>query len=305
MNGTGSLTATAPAVPDQSAAPRFTVSQPLLVGVDSSEGSHHALAWAAVMARLLRQRAVALHAFSPLAGIGMSLPPFDYDQFRDAVESAMAGWTHPLDGIEHTDQIVEDDPADGLINEGRKIDTGMIVVGAHTHGDRFPRMLGSVTSKLLHISEEPVAVVPQSARIEPPAGRIVVGVDGSGSSLEALRWGATWGRALGLGVYAVCAYPMDAYSEKPRLTDAESGDPIGETLCALRDLARQVADEEHVESTSDVVVGHAAEKLIDASRDEFALVLGRTGHSTFTEVVFGSTSRSCATHSPVPVVVVP
>jgi nucleotide-binding universal stress UspA family protein len=305
MSGTGNLTAPAPAVPDQSPTPRFAVAQPLLVGVDSSEGSRHALAWAAAMARMLHQRAVALHAFSPWVGIGMAIPPFDYDQYRDAVESEMAEWTRPLNGIEHAERIVEDDPADGLLTAGRKLGSGMIVVGAHSRGDRLPRMLGSVTSKLLHISEAPVAVVPQTAGTGPPAGHIVVGVDGSASSLEALKWGATWASALGLGVHAVCAYPMDAYSEKPRLADVESVDAMDKTLCALRDLAHEVSDEERVEATVEVVIGHPAEKLIDAGRDEFALVVGRKGHSTFAEVVFGSTSRNCATHSPVPVVVVP
>lgn len=304
MNGQGNLVAT-PLAGSERSGPRFDRAQPLLVGVDSSEGSHHALAWASVMARLLHQEAVVLHASSPWAGLGMSIPPFEYDQYRAAEESAMADWTLSLEGTDHVDRIVEDDPADGLLHESRKAEPGMIVVGAHSHGDHFPRILGSVTSKLLHISEAPVAVIPQQAPIEPPSGRVVVGVDGSASSLDALRWAATWAGALGLGVYAVCVYPMDAYSEKPRLTEAESVHPIDETLDALRVLAQQISREEHADAVSDVVVGHPAEKLIDVVSDEFALVVGRTGHSTFEHVVFGSTSRSCATHSPVPVVVVP
>jgi nucleotide-binding universal stress UspA family protein len=189
--------------------------------------------------------------------------------------------------------------------QASKLEPSVLVVGAHTDHVWSPKLLGSVTSKVLHGADAPVAVVPAAADVTSVGDRIVVGVDGSASSLRALRWAATWAHDLGLGMHLLCALPMEAYAEKPRLADFDSVDPVADTMLALRQLERQIIQETDVAVMSDIVVGHAAERLVAASRNHAALVVGKTGHSTFAEVVFGSTSRSCATHAEVPVIVVP
>lgn len=54
-----------------------------------------------------------------------------------------------------------------------------------------------------------------------------------------------------------------------------------------------------------VLVGHSGERLVWAGQTAFAVVVGKTGHSSFPHVAFGSTGRTVATHSKTPVMVVP
>lgn len=278
---------------------------PLLVGVDWSDDSHVAVRWTGLLAHTLDCDVIALHASSPWVGLELAVPPFDYDLYRKTVEDAVDGWTEGLADAHHEVVIVEDEPAHALVLEASKIDPTLVVVGAHATGGWMPRLLGSVTSKVIHGCESPVAVTPASTRIEPIVDDVVVGVDGSPASLRALRWAAKWAGELGVRVYALCAFPMEAYSEKPRLTDLSSVDPIADTLDALRQLSHQVTHESGVEVASDVEIGAPAERLIGAGRGGSALVIGKTGSSTFAELVFGSVSRTCATHSDVPVVLIP
>lgn len=54
-----------------------------------------------------------------------------------------------------------------------------------------------------------------------------------------------------------------------------------------------------------VVEGHPAEELTDATSPGDLLVLGRRGHGGFAGLRLGSVSRHCVDHAPCPVVVVP
>jgi nucleotide-binding universal stress UspA family protein len=241
---------------------------------------------------------------SPWVGLDLAVPPFDFALYEEAAQRSLAEWTAELDP-RPSEVLVEDEPVHALLLEASKVDPALVVVGAHAHGHWSPRLLGSVTSKLLHAASIPVAVVPAPLGTPSPDEGVVVGVDGSPSSLRALRWGAAWAHDLGVETYLLCAFPMEAYAEKPRLADLDSVDPMADTMAALRQLGLQIAREAGVEVCSDLVIGHPAERLIASSRGRSALVVGKTGHSTFAEVVFGSTSSACATHSDVPVVVVP
>jgi nucleotide-binding universal stress UspA family protein len=277
----------------------------LLVGVDSSEGAQHALDWTRSVAARVDGSIVLAHAYPPWIGLGMTVPPFDYDAYRAGVESAVDKWALSVGDVSHETRIVEDDPAEALMILADEHVPGLIVVGAHPRRSWTPHLLGSVTSKVLHASRTPVAVVPLTAPTEETGRGLLVGVDGSRSSLRALRWAADWAAVLDVPVYALCAVPVDAYSEQPRLAEVDSFDPVGATLDALRTLAAQVGNEAGRAIASDVVLGHPADRLVNVAEDFFALVVGKTGHGTFSKTVLGSTSRNTATHAPVAVVVVP
>jgi nucleotide-binding universal stress UspA family protein len=278
---------------------------PLLVGVDSSENAQHALSWSAELAERIGKSIVLAHASSPWLGLGMSLPPFDYEEYRKTVERTVANWARDLNGVVQETRLIEDDAAEGLLLLAGEIQPSFLVLGAHPRRHWTPNVLGSTTAKVLHSSSIPVAVVPDSADTEARGRDLIVGVDGSASSLRALRWAAELAAKLDTSVYALCAFPLEAYAEKPRLADDDSDNPVGHTLESLRLLAAQVARESGRTVDSDVVIGHPAERLMHAAREGFALVLGKVGHGSITEVTFGSVGRACATHSTVPVFVVP
>ena len=57
----------------------------IVVGVDGSDGSTRAVAWAAGLARQVSARVVAVHTFEPLAHLGDMQPPYDFAAIEDAV----------------------------------------------------------------------------------------------------------------------------------------------------------------------------------------------------------------------------
>jgi nucleotide-binding universal stress UspA family protein len=277
---------------------------PLLVGVDWSEGSQHALHWVGHLAQVLNSSVVMVHAISPWVGTEMSMPPFDYDQYRETVREEVESWAKKFPGVDHESKVVEDEPVRALLSEASLINPALIAVGAHPTGKWHPHMLGSVASKLLHGTGTPVTVVPETAPLT--LGRsIVVGVDGSPSSVRALRWTARSARNMGVSVQAMCSYPLDAHADRPRLAEPDSEISIGDTASALRELAMQVSRETGANVNGYILVGDPAENLVSLGEDSYALVLGRNSHGAVAEAVFGSTSRTVATHSRVPVIVVP
>lgn len=277
----------------------------VLVGVDWTAGSQHALDWAATLSRRTDSHLDLLHASSPWVGLEMAVPPFDGGLYRAAVEDAMNEWSARVSDVDHDVIITENDAADAILLEADERGSELIALGAHGKRAWTPHLLGSVASKVLHSTSPPVAVVPEAAPADATGGRVVAGVDGSATSLRALRWAASYARALDMRPYAVCVVPFEPYAEQPRLAEFDSVDPMGDTLTALRTLAAQVENEIGTEISSDVLVGHAASQLVKAVQPGDVLVVGATGHGPLAAAILGSTSRTCATHSDVPTVVVP
>lgn len=277
----------------------------ILVGVDSSDGGQHALRWSATLAGRSGKSIILAHADSPWLGLGMSVPPLDYEAFKAASAKTVKTWAKTLDGVLEETRIIEDTPAEGLTLLATETKPSLVVLGAHPRHNLTPHILGSTTTKVLHTAEYPTAVIPTTATVDANSGGLVVGVDGSPSSMRALLWAADLGNLLDVSVYAVCAFPFEAYAEKPQLADLEGSDPVGDTLDALRLLATRITNETGRDITSDVLIGHPAERLMDVAIDSYALLVGKSGYASYREDTLGSTTRSCATHSEVPVIVIP
>jgi nucleotide-binding universal stress UspA family protein len=138
-------------------------------------------------------------------------------------------------------------------------------------------------------------------------GKIVVGVDGSDGSREALRWAfaeATL-RNDALEVVIVWQYPITASlptfgamtTPDDFETDARS------TLLTLLDN-EGINVESPIPVSTLVAEGNAARALLDASDSADLLVVGSRGHGGFAGVLVGSISQQCVHHAKCPVVVV-
>jgi nucleotide-binding universal stress UspA family protein len=136
--------------------------------------------------------------------------------------------------------------------------------------------------------------------------RIVAGVDGSASSVEALRWAVRQAEQAGSTVEAVIAwqYPAAAigfgwgaiadetdYSELAAKTVAEA-------------ISQAVDPNSHVRVRPVVMHGHPAQVLTDYAADGDLLVLGSRGHGGFAGAVLGSVSQHCTHYATCPVVVI-
>jgi nucleotide-binding universal stress UspA family protein len=137
---------------------------------------------------------------------------------------------------------------------------------------------------------------------------IVVGVDGSVESIEALRWAARYQAATGGTVRAVLSWHFPAaagpapYGVAPKPVSDEVRANMQETLGKAVAEVYGSASPERVETKVDY--GHPAQVLVDESEHADLLVVGHRGHGAFTGMLIGSVSIHCVTHGHCPVVVV-
>ncbi len=137
--------------------------------------------------------------------------------------------------------------------------------------------------------------------------RIVVGVDGSDSSVEALRWAAGQARLTGATLCVVTAwdYPEHAtpFGIVPELPI--TFDPIEEARLALDTLVEEVLDAHPgIIVLRDVVHGAPAPVLLEYAQDAELLVVGRSGRGALAGALLGSVSGRCVTHASCPVAVI-
>jgi nucleotide-binding universal stress UspA family protein len=142
-----------------------------------------------------------------------------------------------------------------------------------------------------------------------PAGhRMVAGVDGSPSSMSALRWAVRQADLTGTAVDAVIAwnYPAGAGGYGWAPTGSEGSFDFQESAeKTLADAVSSAVDlGSDVEIRSLVVEGLPAQVLLDASDGADLLVVGSRGHGGFAEALLGSVSQHCVHHAHCPVVVI-
>ncbi len=132
--------------------------------------------------------------------------------------------------------------------------------------------------------------------------RIVVGVDGSASSIDALRYAATLSTALG--------HPLDivtTWVSPGSLSYYSRGDwpPEDDAKSIQRDAVTNVFDDTPPPGfTARIIPGPATATLIAESATASMLVLGSRGHGGFMGLLLGSVSAACAEHAHCPVLIV-
>jgi nucleotide-binding universal stress UspA family protein len=135
---------------------------------------------------------------------------------------------------------------------------------------------------------------------------VVVGVDGSAESVQALQWAAGFGAATGATVDAVIAWHYPS---------AVGPAPVGVAPESISDEVRHQMTETVRKAITDAAIdsdlvqvqvayGHPAEVLVGLSAAADLLVVGSRGHGRFTGMLVGSVSLHCVTHAVCPVVVV-
>ena len=137
-----------------------------------------------------------------------------------------------------------------------------------------------------------------------PGGRIIVGIDGSASSVAAMKWALHQAELTGSKVEAIStwewptnygwAFPFP--SEYDPKVDAEK--MLSDALAPL------LADHPDVLVELTVVEGHPAPVLIEASTRAELLVVGSRGHGEFSGMLIGSVSEHCVANAHCPVLVV-
>jgi nucleotide-binding universal stress UspA family protein len=142
---------------------------------------------------------------------------------------------------------------------------------------------------------------------------IVVGIDGSEDSKDALRWAARQAELTATTLTVVTAWQLPVsfgtvwqmpatYGKSHDLSQVDFAADAKKTLDAT--LEEVLGADAHVSVTPQLVSGRAAPVLIEASRHAALLVVGRSGHGGFAGMLIGSVSQHCVSHAACPVVVV-
>lgn len=135
--------------------------------------------------------------------------------------------------------------------------------------------------------------------------RIVVGVDGSGCSLVALRWAIEQARQHGSEIIAVNAWmPVPVVTPFGGVPPRVDLQPAENARAVLDQALQEVGNETEIAIESFVTEGNAAKVLIDLSKKVNLVVVGTRGHGGFAGLLLGSVSQHVAAHSSCTVVVV-
>jgi nucleotide-binding universal stress UspA family protein len=137
--------------------------------------------------------------------------------------------------------------------------------------------------------------------------RIVVGVDGSEASLDALRWALREGRLRGCAVEVVHAWLAPTLAVRaPLVFDEGFVRQFREDAESLIDdaLLRMGPDAAGVAVDRAATEGPAEQVLVAAAADATLLVVGSRGRGGLGELLLGSVSHHCVQHAACPVVVV-
>ncbi|HZD86596.1 MAG TPA: universal stress protein [Gaiellaceae bacterium] len=135
--------------------------------------------------------------------------------------------------------------------------------------------------------------------------RIVVGIDGSESANDALRWAVDQAKLTGGTVEAVYAWDPGTLVSLgiPPLVDWQGLREAAEER--PREIVREVLGRRNgVRVVPKTVTGNAAEVLVEHSANADLLVVGSRGLGGLKGMLLGSVGHHCAAHSHCPVVIV-
>lgn len=294
----------------------------IVVGVDGSEQSFDALAWAAAEAkrRGLEVEAVMSYSIPTFVATAMDAgyAALDDETLRTGAEQVLREGLADLErrralpdgdqlvGSDHVRAYVETGDAAGTLLEYSKT-AELIVLGARGRGGFIGRLLGSVSSAVPPHAECATVIVPKGClEREGVDDVVVVGVDGSERARLAMLDAGREALARGSRLRVVWALPpltgTQAWVSAAIDQEAVVAE-MQEQLAAAADWLRHHFTGLEVETR--VSDGVPAQVLVEESKSVRMVITGTRGRGGFAGVLLGSTSQNVLRHSKSPVLVVP
>ncbi len=275
----------------------------VVVGVDASPESLHALRWAAAEAHRRGTRLHIVHAIHP-QWQGSAFSPHHAQlaarwQASTVTATALADVREWAPDVEVDAREVAGGAAAALITAAQPGD--LVVVGSRGHSEFAALLAGSTCQQVaMHASTSVVVVRGQTGRVD---GGVVAGFDGSSEDVLAISFQMADELSRPLTVLRAFRPSMPAWP-----VDAPPPDVLNATTAqaALRaDLQAMVMPlaEKYptVRVRVEVAGGNPALLLAEASRDAQLVVVGSRGHGGFAGLLLGSVGLHLVHHACCPV----
>ncbi|OLL31129.1 universal stress protein UspA [Burkholderia sp. SRS-W-2-2016] len=310
-----------------SASPTSTLPTKVLVALDRSTASQHALAYASRLVApggAIRLVSIAENprTLVPAGSLVRSVLDAARDELLRDAHDALAAGVETLSGCDASvDTTAIDlaksggDVVHALLDAARAWQADLIVTGAHQHHGLLRWVEGTVSAPLARFAPCPILIVPAAADAQerPSLQRILFAVDGSEQASAALRYGVRFAtpdtslraiyvvdraeRLSGLSARALSVTTLeDAFANegvrvlgaaRPVLTDASGG--AGTEL---------VLTERSGDDVAHAIVREAARWQADM------IVMGTHGRRGVTRWLLGSVAERVARLTPVPLLLV-
>ncbi|WP_328875536.1 universal stress protein [Streptomyces sp. NBC_00287] len=288
---------------------------PLVVGVDGSEPSLHAVDWAvdAAVRHGLPLRIVHASLWERYEGAALEDTPgavsdvvTEHDLAESVVGLADQRARQRASTLEISTGVLPEDPVSALLREAR-LASG-VVTGVRGRGPIRDLLLGSVGLSLAARAPCPVAVVRGRAENRQTAnGRVVLGV-GEATAAAAVRYAFREAAVRGCEIEAVRAWRRPAHRTAPHpLLTGEPAHAEEEHAAELLDKALDSVAEEY----SDVIVhralveGSTRHALVARSSAADLLVIGAHRRHGHLGLQLGLVGHTVLHHAACPVAVVP
>jgi nucleotide-binding universal stress UspA family protein len=286
----------------------------VVVGVDGSPESLSALRFAAHMAGT-NGVVHPVCAVSPALELAVAAVQIDSSaliaRIREDLES---DWTAAVRdaGQQISCRVVEDDPADALLEAAEDVDADLVVVGVHAKPAHGPRTVGRVTAKLIKQMNRPLAIIDgDEAFAVGHVAAVVADAGKGGATPSAVRWAARFADTYGTALRLVRSTPYRPALGPDGLLDVLAFylEPSMLREWAIEDLTEladqiQQSTEHDLSITWSAPTGPRGPRLIDVSGDTSLIVVGRNTPTGAGRSI-PAALRHVVTHAPCPVVVVP
>ncbi|MEU7723120.1 universal stress protein [Streptomyces tibetensis] len=289
---------------------------PVLAGIDGSEGAAAAAEWAAREAALRGVPLRLLQVAPRLSGPTVPDPALKRLHLMGArvVQRTIEDLAARYPALEVTGEQADEPPAVALLGAAR--DAGLLVVGTRGTGGFQDLVVGSVALRTAAAAPCPVVLVPRpagaftdGAAAPRGTGSVVLGFDAHRPAGEAADFAFRAADARTARLRVVQAWALPAESVSPRtfvVTEEDRATWEDQEVLGLSDALRPWQEKyPRVTVSTDLMLLHAAEALLNASRRSDLLVVGRRTDPRAAEGRLGPVAHAVLHHARCPVAVVP
>jgi nucleotide-binding universal stress UspA family protein len=274
----------------------------LLVGVDGSEISLHALKESF---RLAREDILVVAVAPPYSGDLRPMGVSDLGKLlREPCEAALAKATAlaEAEGVQIRSVCVMAEPYEAIVELAEEEGRDLIVLGVRGASFAERLLVGSTTARVIGLSSQDVLVVPEKASIG--GERLLLATDGSEYSRKAAQRAIDLVQCSGgtLKVVSVLEISSHIYAVAPEVAEEKIKLPkqyVEEVK--QQAAARGIITEDFVresESAYEVITELARDKDIDL------IIMGSHGRTGLKRLLMGSVTERVIAHAPCPVLVV-